>query len=223
MLGRLLETNIATIEKDGKHYSCDLRAIPLPQGGEGKRLYCHLETGKLSGLSATPRTNLGKLLRLGVGEISADEDKYICDLHETKTPTGGKGKRLYCHKVKKKKALPSLVLIDLNKVPGTTKYKCYGKVITGLDFSKRRGYAIQGNFISCEGQERLKPGDTILWYHEEGSWEHHYPHVEIYKVVRTGKREGKFELLKDFGEMGSTWSERVKNWIADNLHVPIKE
>lgn len=59
MFGRLLQANIATIKKNGITYLCDLRAIPLPQGGEGKRLYCHEK--KIISQAKSPPTKIKSL------------------------------------------------------------------------------------------------------------------------------------------------------------------
>lgn len=82
MFGRLLQQNIATLTKESKTYLCDLRAIPLPQGGEGKRLYCHVIQPKLKGLGDI---------------VTANNVKYDCELK----PMWHGGHQLYCRRVRK--------------------------------------------------------------------------------------------------------------------------
>lgn len=80
MFGRLLQKDVATIKKNGITYLCDLRAIPLPQGGEGKQLYCHR-------VRASKTKNQYLAFVVNPDEVPQEYRKYLLNWYKRRYPT----------------------------------------------------------------------------------------------------------------------------------------
>ena len=81
---------------------------------------------------------------------------------------------------------------DLDKVIvaipalGDSRFKRWGKTLTGVDRTKTNGYAYLGSFLAIGRKAELPVGSYVLLYHEYGSRRYTTPVAEVFQVAQEG-------------------------------------
>jgi len=96
---------------------------------------------------------------------------------------------------------------------GDSRFKQWSKTLTGVDRSKKDGYAFQGQFI--RSTQELEVGSFILCWGMEGSRKNSSPCVEVYRVVD----DPDFEVEEVYrkSSLPDHWALAVRDEIADLL------
>jgi len=66
---------------------------------------------------------------------------------------------------------------------GDSRFKRWGKTLTGVDRTKTNGYAYLGSFLAIGRKAELSVGSYILLYHEYGSRRYTTPVAEVVRVT----------------------------------------
>jgi hypothetical protein len=70
--------------------------------------------------------------------------------------------------------------------PRDSRFKSWARLITGVDRSRKDGYAFQGPWLRRGRLDELPALALILLYDEVGSRRHHHPEVEVVQVQEDG-------------------------------------
>ena len=69
--------------------------------------------------------------------------------------------------------------------PKDGRFKSWARLITGVDRSRKDGYAFQGPWLRRGRLDELPALALVLLYDEVGSRRHHHPEVEVLRVQET--------------------------------------
>lgn len=104
------------------------------------------------------------------------------------------------------------IIIDIpNSRDG--RFKSWAKQLTGVDITKKDGYAFKGVFLKLGRKEELETGSLVLFYLEAGSAKYHDPKVTVCKVTD----EGTFEEL--ISTKGKSWALDIRDKTAKLFEI----
>ena len=100
------------------------------------------------------------------------------------------------------------------KVPATGdgRFKQWTKTLTGVDRSKKEGFAFQGKFVDPGRLVEVPVGALFLCYGMQGSVKYHeHPEVKLFSVTA----EGGLESLYEKADLNRSWALEVRDEVAD--------
>jgi hypothetical protein len=98
--------------------------------------------------------------------------------------------------------------------PRDHRFKSWARLITGVDCSRKDGYAFQGPWLRRGRLDELPVQALVLLYDEVGSRRHHHPEVEVLRVQGDGSLA---QVEDDRGPLraeGRDWALLLRDRVA---------
>jgi hypothetical protein len=98
--------------------------------------------------------------------------------------------------------------------PRDHRFKSWARLITGVDCSRKDGYAFQGPWLRRGRLDELPALALILLYDEVGSRRHHQPYVEVLQVQGDGSLAQAEDVRGPLRAEGRDWALLLRDRVA---------
>jgi hypothetical protein len=96
----------------------------------------------------------------------------------------------------------------------------WAKKVKYVDVTKPSGYAFEGEWLPMKDRVfefDLKEGDILLLSADIGSFKHHEPVVQVWRVTKVGKDDFEYEKLMETS--GRDWALKIRDELAKIVNV----